>query len=167
MPNFIQNRWFSVVMAIDIILLDQVSKWFANTHLPYSQPMPVVPMLNWTLHYNKGAAFGMLAEAGGWQRFFFAGLAILATVVIGYLLKTSQASQQLYRLGLACILGGAIGNLIDRVAFGHVIDFIDFYYQSYHFPIFNLADSAISLGVSLLLWDSLFLSKPTSSSQEQ
>lgn len=164
MPKLMHNWWFSLVIAMDIVVLDQVSKWFANTHLPYSEAIPVLPVLNWTLHYNKGAAFGMLAEAGGWQRFFFTGLAIVAVIVIGYLLKTSQTTQKIYRAGLACILGGAIGNVIDRIVFGHVIDFIHVHYQAHHFPIFNLADSAISLGVALLLLDGLFLNKPTTSS---
>ena len=135
--------------------LDQATKWVAEAWLvPYS-PVPLVPSLNLTLMYNEGAAFSFLAGAGGWQRWFFAGLAATVTVGLGVWLYRLQARERLTAIGIALVMGGAVGNLIDRILTGRVVDFIDVYYGQWHWPAFNLADSAITLGVALLLADTL------------
>jgi signal peptidase II len=113
---------------------------------------------NLVLFHNRGAAFSFLANAGGWQHLFFSATAIIASVIIIYLLR-KYSSQKLFCLALALILGGALGNLYDRLTLGYVVDFLYFHYQDYYWPAFNVADSAISCGVALLLWDSF--RKPT------
>ncbi len=139
--------WLAALTAA----LDQVTKWLAEAALaPYS-PVPLVPSLNLTLMYNEGAAFSFLAGAGGWQRWFFAALAAAVTIALGVWLHRLKASERLTAIGIALVMGGAVGNLIDRILTGRVVDFIDVYYGTWHWPAFNLADSAISAGVALLL----------------
>jgi signal peptidase II len=118
-----------------------------------------MPLLNLTLVYNRGAAFGFLNDAAGWQNLFFIVVAVVAVGVMGYLLHRS-AFGALAAVGLALVLGGAVGNLIDRLIHGHVIDFIDAYYRSAHWPAFNAADSAITIGAALLVWDALGFARP-------
>ena len=120
-----------------------------------------MPMFNWTLLHNYGAAFSFLSDQGGWQRWFFAGIAFLVSGgLLGWLLLSKQVSTW-ERLAIALVLGGALGNLYDRMAYGYVIDFIHVYYDVYHFPAFNLADTAISIGAAILVIDSLFLTRRT------
>ena len=129
-----------------IIVLDQLTKYWAMTHLMPYETLAVFPMLSWTLAFNSGSAFSLFAESGRWHLWFFAGFSALVSLgLIAWILriKSSLFTQQ---LALALILGGAIGNLIDRLRFNYVIDFIDVYYASYHWPVFNVADSAICLG---------------------
>jgi signal peptidase II len=114
----------------------------------------VVPYFNFTLAYNYGAAFSFLADAGGWQRWFFTGLAAIFSVVMFVWITRLKSSAKLEAISLSLSLGGAIGNLVDRLIFGYVIDFLDVYYQSYHWPAFNIADSAICIGAVLLILDS-------------
>ena len=142
--------WLSVLALI----LDQVSKVWIDTNMSLYESIPVIPSFSITYAHNYGAAFSFLSDAGGWQRWFFAGLA--ATISIGIIIwiKRLKPSETLSAISLSLILGGAIGNLIDRVMYGYVIDFLDVYYQSYHWPVFNIADSAISLGVGLMLYES-------------
>jgi signal peptidase II len=135
-----------------VIVLDQITKVAAVANLAV-QDVPIAPFLSFTLTYNTGAAFGFLNQAGGWQNVFFIGVAVVASVFILYLLYTQAADNLLMAAGLALILGGAIGNLIDRLLWGHVVDFILVYYQSWRFPAFNIADSAISIGAVLLILD--------------
>jgi signal peptidase II len=139
-------------LSIGLLVLDIGTKLIAMTHLTLHERVPVLPMLNWQLVYNDGAAFSMLSTAGGWQRWFLSGVAIAVSIVIIMWLKRTHDATWVQKLGLACILGGALGNLADRVRFGYVIDFIDFHTNSWHFPAFNIADSAISLGAILLLF---------------
>lgn len=140
------------------VVLDQITKYMANTQLVYNESVPVLPFLNWTLRYNPGAAWSFLADAGGWQRWFFIGLSALVSIVLVFWLMRMDKNMKTLSASLALILSGAIGNnLIDRVLYGHVIDFIHVYYQSWHFPAFNIADSAITLGVILMLIDAFFL----------
>ncbi|GAA0802963.1 signal peptidase II [Psychrobacter piscatorii] len=151
--------WYA--LALIIIVIDQWTKWLAETKLTFHDPVPVIePFLNWTLAYNYGAAFSFLADAGGWQKWFFSGLALLMSLfLIIYLLKAPRKAT-LLSLGLAMVLGGALGNLIDRLLHGHVIDFIHVHYADvWHYPIFNIADIGISLGVVLIVIDMLFLEK--------
>jgi len=143
--------WLSAV----VIVLDQYSKWLAETQLVPHQPLALLPSLNLALMYNTGAAFSFLSDAGGWQRWLFTGLAVIVSVGLVIWLARLPARQRLVAMALALILGGAIGNVIDRIRFGHVIDFIQVYYSDWYFPAFNAADSAITLGVILLLLDAV------------
>jgi len=143
-------------LSAAVILLDQWSKWLAEASLIPYEPVPVIPLFNLTLAYNTGAAFSFLSDAGGWQRWFFISLTVVVVAVLINWLWRMRAEERLYAASISLILGGAIGNLIDRIWLGHVIDFLDVYYGSHHWPIFNIADSAITVGVVLLLID-LFL----------
>jgi len=115
---------------------------------------PVTGFFNLVRAHNSGAAFSFLSDASGWQRWFFSVIGVLAAVLIVWLLR-SHSGQKLFSFAMACILGGAIGNVIDRLLYGYVIDFLDFHWQSWHFPAFNLADSAITLGAACLILDEL------------
>ncbi|MGP4848633.1 signal peptidase II, partial [Marinobacter sp. 1Y8] len=151
--------WY--ILALVIVIIDQWTKWLAETKLTFHDPVPVIdPFLNWTLAYNYGAAFSFLADAGGWQKWFFSGLALLMSLfLIIYLIKAPRKAT-LLSFGLALVLGGAVGNLIDRLLHGHVIDFIHMHYADvWHYPIFNIADIGISIGVLLIVIDMLFLEK--------
>jgi signal peptidase II len=145
------SRW--LLISIVVIVLDQLSKAAINSHFIYGESMAVTPFFNLVLAHNFGAAFSFLDHAGGLQRWLFSAIALIASVWIVWLLRKHQA-QMLFSFALAFILGGALGNLIDRVAYGYVVDFLDFYWGSYHFAAFNLADSAITCGAGLLIWDS-------------
>ncbi|HEY5733384.1 MAG TPA: signal peptidase II [Gammaproteobacteria bacterium] len=145
------RRW--LLLSVAVILVDQFTKWLAEASLVPYQPVPVVPMFNLTLAYNTGAAFSFLSDAGGWQRWFFISLTLVVIVVLFSWLWRMRAEEKLHAMSISMILGGAIGNLIDRVWLGHVIDFLDVYYDVHHWPIFNIADSAITIGVILLIVD--------------
>jgi signal peptidase II len=143
------TRW--LWLSALVVVLDQATKWLAEGALVPYTPAPLIPSLNLTLMYNEGAAFSFLADAGGWQRWFFAALAAVVTVVLTLWLRRLKVGEGMTAVGLVLIIGGAIGNVIDRVLTGRVVDFIDVYYGGWHWPAFNLADSAITLGVILLL----------------
>lgn len=149
-------------IAAIVIILDQISKWLIVSHIPFHSAVAILPVFNLTHVYNPGAAFSFLADAGGWQRHFFSALALGASIVIIFILRKHH-QDQIFALALSLILGGAIGNLIDRVLLGHVIDFIQVYWGQHYFPAFNIADSAITIGAILMLWDGLFVKKPTPS----
>jgi len=142
--------WLSGVMVV----LDQITKVWVDLNLSLHESIPVMPSFSITYARNYGAAFSFLSEAGGWQRWFFAVLAIAVSVGIVIYLKKLKPEEKLLAVSLSLILGGAIGNIIDRVLYGYVIDFLDVYYQVYHWPIFNIADSAITVGVALMLIES-------------
>lgn len=144
-------RWLS--LAALIIVLDQISKLLISGHFVYGESLRITGFFNLVLAHNTGAAFSFLDSAGGWQRWMFTAIAIVASIWIVRLLR-QHAHQPTFCLALALVLGGALGNLIDRVAYGYVVDFLDFYWNTYHFPAFNVADSAISVGAALLLLDS-------------
>ncbi|MEE9356875.1 signal peptidase II [Candidatus Vondammii sp. HM_W22] len=151
-------RWLG--LSLLVIGLDQVSKQLAESSMMVFERVPVIPFLNMTLAYNEGAAFSFLSDQGGWQRWLFAGLAIVVTLIlVGWL--GHLKSEKILAVSLSLVIGGAVGNLIDRLLYGHVIDFIDLYYQQWHWPAFNIADSAISVGVVLMLLDA-FLEKDES-----
>ncbi|GAB4358737.1 MAG: signal peptidase II [Immundisolibacter sp.] len=141
-----------LVPAAGVLVLDQLSKAAVLRWLQPHQVVELLPGLNLTLVFNRGAAFSFLAGAGGWQRWFFTGLALIASVVILVLLRRTSPADRLTAGGLALILGGAVGNLVDRLRWGHVVDFVDLHLGSAHWPAFNVADSAISIGAALLLW---------------
>ena len=149
--------WYLLSMVV--VTLDQWTKWLAETKLSFHEPVAVIePFLNWTLAYNYGAAFSLLADAGGWQKWFFSGLAFVMSVfLIIYLLKVPRQAK-LLSVGLALVLGGAVGNLIDRLLNGKVTDFIHVHYADvWHYPIFNVADIGICIGIALIVIDMLFL----------
>ncbi|WJW75098.1 signal peptidase II [Thiohalobacter sp. IOR34] len=143
--------WLSVL----VLLADQLSKQLAEARLAAGQVVELTGWFNLRLAYNRGAAFSFLGEAGGWQRWLFIGVGLLAVGAILLWLHGLRAGDRLLAWALALILGGALGNLVDRVLYGHVVDFIDWHYAGWHWPAFNLADAAISLGVVLLLGSGL------------
>jgi signal peptidase II len=145
------KRWLG--LAALVIVLDQLSKAVISSHFANGESMAVTSFFNLVLAHNTGAAFSFLSDAGGLQRWLFSIIAVVASVWIVWLLRRHQ-SQMLFSFALAFILGGALGNLIDRIAYGYVVDFLDFYWGNYHFAAFNLADSAITCGAGLLIWDS-------------
>ncbi len=143
-------------LAVAVIIIDQIVKWWMVTHLSPYEPHHVLPVLDITLMYNTGAAFSFLAAAGGWQRWAFIGLSFLVSIGIVYWLATLNARKhRLLAYSLALILGGAIGNVIDRMRIGHVVDFIYPHWNNHWFAAFNVADSAITVGAALLLLDAL------------
>jgi len=142
--------WLSGVALI----LDQLSKIWIDTSMSLYQSIPVFPGFSITYARNYGAAFSFLSDAGGWQRWFFAALAAGISVGLVIYLKSLKKDETLLAVSLSLILGGAVGNLIDRVIYGYVIDFLDVYYQAYHWPVFNIADSAITVGVVFMLYES-------------
>ncbi|WP_296949094.1 signal peptidase II [uncultured Massilia sp.] len=145
--------WIGI--AFIVILLDQISKITIVRLFVHGEEKPVTSFFNLVLAYNPGAAFSFLSTQGGWQRYFFAGIAIVAVGFILYLLR-KHAGQRMFCWALALIMGGALGNLIDRLMYGHVIDFLDFYLAGVgHFPAFNIADTAITIGAILFIVDEL------------
>ena len=138
----------AIVIAVDLYTKHLIQKAFA-----FGDLRPVTSFFDLVRYHNQGAAFGFLNDAGGWQKWFFNGIAVVASIVIIYLLK-KHTSQKLFCAGLALVLGGAIGNLYDRITLGYVVDFLNFHINNYYWPAFNVADSAICVGVALLLWDS-------------
>lgn len=146
------RSWLWIVLAV--IFFDQLTKLLADNMLIMHQQNELLPLFNLTLTYNPGAAFSFLSDAGGWQRWFFMALSSVVSVVLVIWLTRLKPDQKLQTISIALILGGAIGNLIDRSIYGHVIDFIDVFYDSHHWPAFNIADSAITVGTVLLLLDS-------------
>ena len=155
-------RWYWWLSG-SVIVLDQVTKFLAETLLTFHQPVPVLPSFNLLLTYNTGAAFSFLAGASGWQRWFFLGLGSLVSIGLIVWLRRLKPTETRLATALALILGGAIGNLIDRAWLGQVIDFIQLYYQHWYWPAFNLADSAITLGAALLVLDSLWSGRASKS----
>jgi signal peptidase II len=135
------------------LLLDQGSKLLAESRLVFHEPVGLLPFFNLRLAYNTGAAFSFLGNAGGWQRWFFAGISVLVISVLVVWMRRLKPEQWQLSVAFALIIGGALGNLIDRLVYGHVIDFIDVYYKTWHWPTFNVADSAITVGAGLLLLD--------------
>ena len=141
-----------------VIFLDQFTKLWVSRSFAYGENLAVTEFFNLVLVHNRGAAFSFLSGAGGWQRWFFSVIAVLASGWMIWLLRKHR-QDPLFCFALSLILGGALGNLIDRVAYGYVVDFLDFYWQMYHFPAFNVADSAVTCGAALLIWDG-FTKKP-------
>ncbi len=140
-----------LALAALVVLLDQASKLAVLRLLEPYETIPLVPGFNLTLAFNRGASFSFLAEADGWQRWLFSGISAVAAVVIIVLLRRTSPCDRLNGYGLVLVLGGAIGNLVDRLRLGHVIDFFDVYHRAWHFPAFNVADSAITIGAALLV----------------
>ncbi|MEO6021680.1 MAG: signal peptidase II [Burkholderiales bacterium] len=149
MPNW--TRWLG--LSAMVILLDQLTKFWVTSRFQLGDSVAITSFFNMVLAYNTGAAFSFLADAGGWQRIFFTAIAVIAAIVIVVLLRKPQ-NHRLFNAALALILGGALGNLVDRMLLGHVVDFIQVHAADYYWPAFNIADSAITIGAALLIWDS-------------
>ena len=141
-------------LALLLLVADQFTKMLILDHYKLGDATYVTGFFNVVRVHNSGAAFSFLASAGGWQRWFFTGVGVTAAVFIVWMLK-SHVGQKLFSFALACILGGAIGNVIDRTLHGYVVDFLDFHYAGWHFPAFNVADSAISIGAICLILDEI------------
>ena len=147
-----------LALAALIVVADQVTKYAVVQYFAANKAFAVTPFLNLVLVYNPGAAFSFLSDAAGWQRGFFIAIALAASAWIVYLLR-KYPHQRLFALALALVLAGAVGNVIDRIAIGAVVDFLDFHAFGWHWPAFNVADSAITCGALLLVWDALRPSK--------
>ncbi len=148
----LKRLWISLL----VIGLDQITKLIAESQLPFHKQVNVVPYFDWYLTYNTGAAFSFLAEAGGWQRWFFAITSVIISLVIVIWLNKLEKDDKLTAISLCLILGGAIGNLIDRIHLGYVIDYIQVWLGTYPWPAFNIADAAISVGAAILIISSFF-----------
>ena len=143
--------WYGV--ALVIVVLDQLSKMWVSTSLEYGQPLVFTSFFNFTLLHNTGAAFSFLSDAGGWQRWFFGTVAFIVSSVLLVWIARLDKEKRWEAIALALILGGAIGNLYDRLVLGYVVDFIVVHYKHHVWPAFNIADSAITVGAVMLLWD--------------
>ena len=143
-----------LALALVLVIADQFTKVLVLGSFQLGDSRVVTSFFNLVRVHNAGAAFSFLADASGWQRWFFTGLGVAAAILIVWMLK-NHAGQRLFGFALACILGGAIGNVIDRVLYGYVVDFLDFHWAGMHFPAFNVADSAISIGAACLILDEL------------
>jgi signal peptidase II len=144
-------KWLSISAVV--VVLDLYTKRLIEVAFQFGEQLKITAFFDLVRYHNQGAAFGFLNDAGGWQKWFFAAISVIAAIVITYLIKKNP-SQNLFCFGLALVLGGALGNLYDRVTLGYVVDFLNFHWHEYAFPAFNVADSAISVGVALLLLDS-------------
>jgi len=152
MPKSSLGRWYG--LAALVIVLDQLSKWVVLATLNYGDTVTVTPFFNWVFVYNRGAAFSFLADQPGWQRWFFTLLALGVSGWIAWMLRQHLA-ERLLCFSLTLIMGGALGNVIDRLRFGAVVDFVQVHAAGWYFPAFNVADSAISVGAVLLAWDQI------------
>lgn len=150
-------KWLAV--SFGVIIADQATKFAILREFALHESMSITSFFNLVLVYNRGAAFSFLAGASGWQREFFIGIALAASIWVIYLLR-KHAHEALFSFSLSLILGGALGNLIDRLRYGAVVDFLDFHAYGYHWPAFNVADSAITCGAILLVWESIRPRKP-------
>ena len=146
------RRWLAI--AALIVVADQVTKYAVVQYFAVNDTVAVTSFLNLLLVYNPGAAFSFLSDAAGWQRWFFVAIALIASTWIVYLLR-QYPNQRLFALALSLVLAGAVGNVIDRILFGAVVDFLDFHAYGWHWPAFNVADSAITCGALLLIWDAV------------
>lgn len=146
-------RW--LWLAVAVIVLDLVTKYVASSQLGYAQPVEVLPFFNLTLLHNPGAAFSFLATHPGWQRWFFAIVAIGASVGLTIWLTRIKNDEKLLAIALPLIIGGALGNLYDRLVHGYVVDFLSFHVAGWYYPAFNVADIAITLGAVALIWESI------------
>lgn len=166
LPTYVRSLLWLTLAAV-IVALDMHTKQLASEHLTLYRPAHVTSWLNLTLAHNYGAAFSMLADAGGWQRWLFTVLASAVTLVLLVWLFRLNREEWRTGLSLALIIGGAVGNLVDRIRLGYVVDFIDVYYKTHHWPAFNLADSAIFCGIVVMLLDALILSLNTDGDGDQ
>ena len=145
------HKWLSISAVVTV--LDLYTKHLIQRAFAFGEQLPLTSFFDLVHYHNEGSAFGFLNDAGGWQKWFFAAISVVAIVVMTYLIR-KHVTEKLFCWGLALVLGGAIGNLYDRVTLGYVVDFLNFHYQQHYWPAFNVADSAIVVGVGLLMLDS-------------
>jgi signal peptidase II len=165
MPNVTVSKWMWLRwlwISVVVVALDLSSKYYFDSNFQYGETRYVAPFFNWVLVYNPGAAFSFLANAGGWQREFFIGLTLVITAALLWMLKSNHQNK-LLSTALVLTIGGALGNLFDRVVHGHVVDFIQWHVAGYYWPAFNIADSAICVGAAMLVWDAV--RQPSSATQ--
>lgn len=146
-----RNAWRYLLVSLAVIVLDQWTKSIAVAHIAYREEIPVFPGFSWTMAYNTGVAFSLFADGAGWQRYGLSGFAILVSIVFAVMMAKLPARDRLNATAYALIIGGALGNVIDRLRLGHVVDFILVYYREWHWPAFNIADSCIVIGAGLML----------------
>jgi len=156
------SLWLWLALALLVLVLDQLTKWLIVGQFVLGDSRPITSFFNLVRAHNPGAAFSFLAQAGGWQRWLFTGIGLAASALMIWMLR-AHPGQKLFGFAIACILGGAIGNVIDRLVHGYVVDFLDFHWAGWHFPAFNAADSAITLGAACLLLDELMRVKRSKS----
>ena len=154
MRLFSQTGWRFWWLALALLIADQLTKVWVIQNFSLGESIELLPVFNFTYARNYGAAFSFLGDAGGWQRWLFTLIAVLVSVVLSVWLSRLKPAQWKLSLALVLIVAGAIGNLIDRSLYGYVVDFLHVYYQQWHYPIFNIADCAITIGAGLLIWDS-------------
>lgn len=159
MNEQVRKNYSWLWLAVLVIVLDQATKMYFSATMQLGESVSLLPVFSWTLAHNYGAAFSFLHDAGGWQRWFFAGIALVVSGGILFWLKTLPANARFLACALVLVLGGALGNLYDRMMLGYVVDFIHVHYGTWHFPAFNIADCGISVGAAMLIFDSLFLEK--------
>ena len=150
-------RW--LIFSSAIVILDQITKFFAVQFLVLHEPKYIYDGLNFTLMYNTGAAFSFLSDAGGWQRWFFIGVSCVVSILIIIWMYNTLTKSRCLLFALSFILGGALGNLWDRLTLGYVVDFIEVYYENFYWPAFNIADSSITIGAVLLILDTLLIDR--------
>ena len=149
------SQWLA--LSILVIVVDQLVKAYISAHFQVFESIKVLPVFNIALYHNTGAAFSMLAGESGWQRWFFVALAVVVSILIAvWLWRLPPGSSRWVAAGLALVAGGALGNVWDRLAHGYVVDFLQFHWQDWYFPAFNVADSCITVGAALLILDGLF-----------
>lgn len=155
--NWTILRWY--ILSAFVVLADQLTKNIVTENFLYGENLNVFSGVNLILIHNAGAAFSFLSEAGGWQRWLFLLISLIVSIILAAWLYRLKKTQFFMSLSLSLILGGAIGNLIDRIFLGYIIDFIDIFYKSYHWPVFNIADASITLGVAIFIINNLVVSK--------
>lgn len=166
LAELLKKQWHWYLLAILIVVSDQWTKSLASHYLDYGRPQEILPFFDLRLVWNQGAAFSFLSDAGGWQRWFFLGISLLASLLIAFWWLPTQT--RIWSLaGMALVLGGAVGNLIDRAMLGYVIDFVSLHWQGRYFPAFNIADSAITLGAITLGIDWIILEPRDSGSENR
>ncbi len=156
MPKLQSHKNLSwLLLSIVIIIIDRIVKMFMQQHLTMGVPLPITPFFNLTLVHNPGAAFSFLSNASGWQRWFFTTIAIIISILLIIWLYRLPPKQCMIAIAISLIVGGAIGNIWGRISYGYVIDFLDFHLNNWHWPVFTIADSAVCVGVVLLIIDML------------
>ncbi|WP_337842958.1 signal peptidase II [Rheinheimera sp.] len=162
MKLFRETGWHWWWLMVLVLVADQLSKVWVIQNFSLGESIALLPVFNFTYARNYGAAFSFLGDASGWQRWFFTAIAVVVSTVLAVWLSRLKKGQWKLSLALALIISGAVGNLIDRSLYGYVVDFLHVFYQDWHYPIFNIADCAISVGAALLIWDSFSSDKKTS-----
>ncbi|MGB0866207.1 MAG: signal peptidase II [Granulosicoccaceae bacterium] len=156
--------WVLYGLSLLVVMLDQWSKQIAEAAMDLGEGFRVTSWFNWALAYNEGAAWSFLADEGGWQRWFFVVLSAVVSIALIIWIYRCWRNEAVLAFSLSLVLGGAVGNLIDRALYGHVIDFIQWHYNGWYFPTFNVADMAITAGAAIMIWCSFFLAEPTAKS---